>query len=131
MLAQARAAGVASHVYTTSASQLQSARAALGDRARPLAGKPRASKDSDQLYYLRRSPLRYVPLTPLQATRVNAALGANSDPATWMSPRQVALAKRIQDALESDADRLSGLERPGAIPGLAAYETRLVERLAQ
>jgi len=38
--------------------------------------------------YLRGSRLERLALTPLQRTRVNAALGLGSDPLRWLSPRQ-------------------------------------------
>ncbi len=108
--------------------QLEVARAKVGDAALKLVGEPRASKDSDQLYYLARSPLRYLPLTPLQARRVNGALGSKRNPSDWLSPRQLELASELEQV---DKKRLAGLERPASIPALVGYEVRLRKQLAQ
>ncbi|MEQ9323688.1 MAG: VPGUxxT family thioredoxin-like (seleno)protein, type 2, partial [Polyangiaceae bacterium] len=52
------------------------------------AGVARPASDSDRKYHLGRTRWRYVPLTPWQASRVNAALGRSQDPMKWVSPRQ-------------------------------------------
>ena len=49
---------------------------------------PRPAKASDDKRHLQRSPLRALELTPLQQTRVNAALAAGEDATRWLSPRQ-------------------------------------------
>jgi len=95
LLASAEASDCAARVYTTTDGQLALARAKLGERAAPLAGALERAKDEDQLYYLRKSPLRALDLTPLQQRRVNAALGLERDPAAWLSPRQLARAQEL------------------------------------
>lgn len=45
---------------------------------------------ANQKYYLRDSPLARLDLTPLQATRVNAALASGGDAIEFLSPRQKA-----------------------------------------
>lgn len=97
LLASAQANDCAKFVYTTTGEQLTQARAAVGDRARALEGEVRRSKDSDQLYYLRKSPLWKLGLSELQAVRVNAALGRKQDPAAWLSPRQIERAKELEE----------------------------------
>ncbi|MEZ4442005.1 MAG: VPGUxxT family thioredoxin-like (seleno)protein, type 2 [Polyangiaceae bacterium] len=114
--------------HTISADELQAAsrRQGCGDLvARPRPARP--ADDSDQKIHLARSRYRYLPLTPLQATRVNAALGKGSNPRRWLSPRQIALYDRIASA---DAARLDGLERPESTGALASYSHRLTLRLA-
>lgn len=51
--------------------------------------------DGDPQYYLSRNSLRHLPMTPLQATRVNAALGTEGNPERFLSPRQIELAAMI------------------------------------
>jgi hypothetical protein len=97
LLASAEASDCATSVYTTTDAQLKAARARVGARARPLEGQVRRSKESDQLYYLRKSALRHLDLTPLQSLRVNAALGRKERPGKWLSPRQVARAKELEE----------------------------------
>jgi len=117
--------------------RLDAARAALGDLAEPLEVEPRAARASDQLYYLGLSPLRFVPLTPLQATRVNGALGLRvmgvegPEPSRFLSPRQRALAGRIERALDRDGGALDSLARPPSREALASYAARLEARLAE
>jgi len=125
LLASAEESDCATHVYTTTDAQLKTARAAIGKRARPLDGAVKRSKATDQLYYLRKSSLRYLPLTSLQAVRLNSALGLDQDPSRWLSPRQSALAQEVEHA----STKLNGLERPTDPLQLGAYELELRRRL--
>ena len=117
------------HVYETSDEQLKVARERLGERVSRLGEELRAGKASDQLYYLGRSHLRYVPLTPVQARRVNGALGAKGDPLHYLSTRQAALAGRIAAALAKQADALEELTRPARLAELDEYQAALTQRL--
>ncbi|HHH27082.1 MAG TPA: thioredoxin family protein [Polyangiaceae bacterium] len=90
------------------------------------AGAARPASDSDRKYHLGRSRWRYVPLTPWQASRVNAALGRQGDPMKWVSPRQRGLYQRIAEA---NSEVLDGLERPDNLRELAAYQRELLARL--
>ena len=125
LLESAEQSDCTAQVYTTTEAQLKTARAAVGERALPLAGAVRRSKDADQLYYLRKSSLRHLPLTSLQAVRVNSALGLGQDPYQWLSPRQSTLATEV----ERKTAELEGLERPTAPLELGAYELELRRRL--
>lgn len=126
-------------VFASDAAQLELARSKVGERAVLFTGAVREAAAADQLYYLRRSELRFVDLTPAQARQVNAALGARSlgesevgtaaDPEGFLSPRQRELARRVRAALASDAEFGLELERPDAIEELAAYRAELLERL--
>ncbi|MBV6473646.1 MAG: hypothetical protein JPMHGGIA_01939 [Saprospiraceae bacterium] len=76
-----KSAGVALEVYS----------AALSLK---MAGMPHRSpgpfrKDGDTKYYLLNSGYRFVSMTPLQACRVNSAIGNGEDPQTFLSPRQL------------------------------------------
>lgn len=123
----------ASVVYARSDEQLAVARKVVGgERARRSEEAPRAPRDSDRKHYLERSALRHVPLTPLQALKVNAALGLKRDALVLLSPRQRVLYGRVRSALERDPAALGELLRPGAVGALvelAAYEAALVARL--
>ena len=118
-------------VFATSAEQLEVAKKHVGARAERLEQRVRVAKDSDQLYYLRKSYWNYVPLTPLQARKVNAALSrrGSSKPEEHCSPRQRALAASIRSALAKDARALDGLARPNEISELDEYELQLRKRL--
>jgi len=88
----------ASRVFARSGEQLREAGRVVGERAVRSDEPARDAAASDQKYYLQHSPLQSLPLTPLQATRVNAALAAGEDPAQWLSPRQRTLAARAPKA---------------------------------
>ncbi|MEN0060710.1 MAG: VPGUxxT family thioredoxin-like (seleno)protein, type 2 [Myxococcota bacterium] len=78
---------------TTSRATLD-AYAARGN-ATPLDASFRASAKDDR-YRIRRTTWAAVPMTPAQASRVNAAVGAGEDPSRWLSPRQRALHERAK-----------------------------------
>jgi len=79
-------------VWTTTDAQLDAARRAVGERAQAYATREPlqpARQDSEQQHYLHKSPLRFVPMTRPQATRVNAALRRGPAGASrWLSPAQ-------------------------------------------
>ena len=50
---------------------------------------------SDVHYYLKKSKYRFIPLTELQKTKINSALGSNSSPEKYLSPRQAKWVKEI------------------------------------
>ena len=80
---------------------------------------------SDHLHALAAAPLRWLPLTPMQAMRVNAALAAGRDGLECLSPRQRELAERAATLAPNASRKLAGLTRPDDLDGLAAYERRL------
>ncbi len=58
-------------------------------------GKFRA--DGEPKYYIYKSDYRYLPMTNLQALKVNAALSKQVSPNEYLSPRQLELLKRLKD----------------------------------
>lgn len=125
----ARRADCCDHVYTHTPQQAT----ALAERsdASALPARARDAKADDRKFALNRSPMRLLPLTPMQATKVNAALRLGKDPSAWITPRQAALLERVQKQLARDAESLEGLERPAAIDDLLDYERDLRRRLAK
>ena len=85
----------------------------------------RKAPASEPLHRLRRSPLRLLPLTPMQARRVDAALTADGDPSAHLSPRQSLLRTRILRALRIDGQALQGMTRPEHIEELPGYQATL------
>lgn len=124
LLDAAREVQCASKVFTTNGEQAAACKE-RGLACAALTGAPRSAEESDHLHDLRSSPLRYLPLTPLQALRVNAALGNGTQPEIWLAPSQVELASSVSAVAREDADRLEGLERPDEVAALAGYEQRL------
>lgn len=132
-------------VFATSDAQLATARAKVGERAERFDAKAHGNlrdvEPRERLYYLGRSHLRFVPLTPKQARQVNAALGAKvlgtqasragaePEPESYLSPRQRTLAARVALVLEREPRALTDLVRPDDIAALAGYTTRLERAL--
>lgn len=52
--------------------------------------------DKDPQYYLKRSNYKYLPLSAIQKTKINAALVANVDPNKYLSPKQKLWLKEIE-----------------------------------
>ena len=50
-------------------------------------GKYRTDKDPQ--YYLKNSKYKYLPLSDIQKSRINAALGQRQDPSVYLSPTQM------------------------------------------
>ena len=90
-----------------------------------------AAPESDQKRHLRFSTLRFVPLTAVQAARVDAALAAKGDALRWLSPRQREMAAQVALLLARDSHALDGFVRPERAEALAGYQHRLSARLAQ
>jgi len=65
------------------------------EQRRAVANEPRCdaaiTADAEPKYYLSLTTYRFVPMTPAQASRVNAALARRDDPNAWLSPRQLRL----------------------------------------
>ena len=65
--------------------------------------------DKEPKYYLSRTNLRFVPMTPLQAARVNATVRAG-DPAGYLAPSQIDLLRRIEAAPEAGWKSMIGVD---------------------
>ncbi len=55
-------------------------------------------KDKESKYFLQHSPLKYIPMTPLQSTKINSALAYKEDYLPLLSPIQKALLKKVNSA---------------------------------
>lgn len=130
LIKEAKKFQCASNVYVSSSDDLTVAKKEVGQLAALRKGKVRDAKASDQKFALGRSPLRYLPLTPWQATKVNAALRLGKDNDKWLSPRQLKLAKKVKAALKKDRNSLKGLKRPPSLAGLTEYQRKLEAKLA-
>ena len=130
LLEAAMKKGCASRAWTTTEAQAKVAAKRLESRATALTEKLRDAKESDQLYYLSRAAMNYLPLTPLQARRVNGAMYLRTNPEKWLSPRQLAQLKRVEAKLNKEATALKGFVRPTEIGELAAYSAKLDKAIA-
>ena len=91
---QARRHDMAGRVYARNRDQLRVAEASVGSAAQLVRDPIRP--DREPKYYLAQTPLKYVPMTKLQAARVNAAVGSRSDFNRYLSPRQISLLQLIR-----------------------------------
>ncbi len=85
----AKSQGCALRVFAENDSQRNIASVIVGRAAVSSAGAVRP--DGEPKYYLSHTPLKFVPLSATQASRVNAAIGAGINPEKFLSPRQVDL----------------------------------------
>ena len=94
LLKSANQASCASHVFTDDAKQAKASESVMGKGAASDTGKFR--QDREPKYYLGKTIYRFVPMTQLQAVKVNSLIGQRQLPDTLLSPRQLALLKAIQ-----------------------------------
>jgi hypothetical protein len=93
LLDQAMQAGCATRAFTRDDRQQAAAARRLGGSA--VRSKEAIRPDREPKYYLSKTPLRHLPMTPVQAARVNAALGRNGQAEGFLSPRQLELLGKI------------------------------------
>lgn len=100
LVRSARQRKCASRVYARTDAQ-QSVAAAIAGQA-VVRSDEAIRADGEPKYYLGRSPMRFVPMTSLQAGRVNAALGTGGEPRSWLSPRQHELLAIIEQRPQAE-----------------------------
>lgn len=86
---------VADHVFVNDGNQKNVAEKAVGKSS--LSDVSNFRPDHDPKHYLSQTIYRYVPMTSLQASRANAAIGSGSSPDDYLSPRQLELLKYIKN----------------------------------
>jgi hypothetical protein len=133
LLETAKSFECASKVYAHTAEQLLLAKKKVGIQA--VAVKHEKSitdaKPSDQKYYLIQTPLKYLPLTETQATKINASLKSKrNDYQKWLSPRQLALFKRVKALVKQNSEALADWHYPPESQ-LVEYASRLEKRLSE
>lgn len=129
LIESARAMDCARAVYAHTTRDLVHARELVGDLARPAPGRAEVVADDQVKYALKRIPMARLPLTPLQATRINAAIRLESGPRRWLSPRQLSLLDAAKRLLEEDPDALNSFLPPDKLSLLGEYQSRLEDRL--
>ncbi|MGB7291938.1 MAG: VPGUxxT family thioredoxin-like (seleno)protein, type 2 [Thermodesulfobacteriota bacterium] len=86
---------VADHVFVNDGNQKNVAEKVVGKSS--LSDVSNFRPDHDPKHYLSQTIYRYVPMTSLQASRANAAIGSGSSPDDYLSPRQLELLKYIKN----------------------------------
>ncbi len=130
LLATAQKFECASKVFAHSEAQLKTAMNTVGDKASKVDGAMRDAKASDQKYYLLQTRYRHLPMTELQATKVNANLAANKPVDGLLSPRQRALFAQIEAILKGDRNAFDDFVSPNDSTQLAGYANKLVKKIA-
>ncbi len=95
LLKTAKKNRVASHVYTNNKAHKKIANNIVGKGSVSALGTFRA--DSEPKYYMSKTPYRFIPMTPLQASRVNSAIGFRQSPDKFLSERQTQLLSYIKN----------------------------------
>lgn len=120
---------VARHVYTDSSTQKKIAEDILGSESVSDNGNFRP--DSQPKYYMSKTPYRFIPMTPLQASKVNSAIGFKSSPDKFLSERQLMLLNFVK--ANPDKNRKSQIENKDFIAAwnqaFSQVETRLTKKL--
>lgn len=129
LLEKAQSFECASKVFAHTDDQFRIANALVPDRAARATGNTRDAKSSDQLYYLKQTPLRHLPLTSLQATKINALVKQRQPVDPILSPRQLQLLKQIRQVLSQNRSALSDYTFPADQQKLSAYHRKLAEEL--
>ncbi|KAA3606016.1 MAG: hypothetical protein DWQ01_17625 [Planctomycetota bacterium] len=115
----------AQQVIATNQTQFVQAKQLVGERALREGPPWRPVEFGERKYHLKQSVLQYLPLTPMQAVKVNVALGRRQDPSPWLSPGQVRLAHRLRSLEESALKALKTWQAPEVLAELPAYSARL------
>ncbi len=98
LIARADKVGCATHVWASTAAELEVARSIVGNRARSLEGSVRAAAETDDLRRLKASrTLSRLKLTRTDCMRVNAQLSLEgADPRSALSPLQIAALRAME-----------------------------------
>ena len=119
----------ASKVFAHTPEQLTIAKQKVGNKVELASGKVKDAKASDQKYYLTKTPYRHLPLTAIQATKINALAKTRRSPAPILSPRQKALLKQISEFKKSNPNGLNQLQFPNDQSQLGDYQAKLVQAI--
>ena len=97
-----------SHIYTNDASEKAIAKKVVGESS--ISNESKFRLDKDVKYYLSKTHYRFVPMTEMQAARVNSQIGQGKSFTDYLSPRQIALAKKIKDNPERNWESAVNVE---------------------
>jgi hypothetical protein len=131
LLRKAQELECATAVFARDSAQLEGVKrqAKLDVRLQSDAEPFRDAQTSDQHYYLRKHAARWLPLTTIQATKINAAIPADMEIAEWLSPRQLKLLERISEILAENPLAFDGLTELPDEADLVPHARRLNDRI--
>ncbi len=133
LLEQARCVKGPSTAYVYDPKSLDVAKKVVGKDAVLTKTAARVAKTSDQKYYLRQTPYFLLPLTEVQAARLNAIAGdkrSKRDPRAWLSPSQLALLADVVKLSQSRREQLQQLTPTRDAKNFASYTAALRRALA-
>jgi len=93
--------------------------------------EPTDTSTTQQYHLARHKAYHLLPLTALQATKVNAALAAGEDPDPWLSPSQLEMKQRIDAQISKQPKALSRLTPDRSPASLVGYNHQLETALRQ
>ncbi len=129
----ARAMACYRKVYARSPGQAQAAAGGAGADVASSAEPVYTAGNQQQYHLWLRKAWHLVPLTQLQATKVNAALLRQESPDRYLSPSQIAIQRRLQAMYDRDVWSLDDTEAAVAVnrspDGLADYSRRIQRAL--
>jgi hypothetical protein len=120
----------AGRVFARSDSQLDVARIIVGDAA-VRSDLPVDTSTTQQKHLSSRLSYWYLPLTALQATKVNSALASKEDPAPLLSPGQASLREEVLRVLKEDIGFFEGFKPDRSKGGIEGYFEALKKRLGE
>lgn len=85
---------MASAIFTRTNAQQKIAKSILGDKAQ--ISNKEIRPDREPKYYTLNTIVKYLPMTDIQAARVNSAIGKRANFEQYLSPKQIALLKTIK-----------------------------------
>ncbi len=112
LLNRARHGQVADHVFVNDGNQKNVAEKVVGKSS--VSDITDFRPDSDPKHYLSQTIYKYIPMTSLQASRVNAAIGSDASPDNYLSPRQLELLKYVKNHPEIKWQSTVDLDFPDA-----------------
>lgn len=95
LVSSAKEQQCASQVYTETENQKKAAGKVLS--ANDIADAKAFRLDSEPKYYLSKTTYRFVPMTQLQAAKVNSAIGSGQSPDTFLSTAQLKVLQQIKN----------------------------------
>lgn len=99
--------GCANQFYARSSDEFDRAKA-IAPKATIRSTRSVRTSTKDDKYQLRHSLWRFVPMTPLQATRANHLIGRGQDPSAAFSPRQREIYQAVQKNPQGGWQNLAG-----------------------
>jgi len=64
----------------------------------PIAGRSYRYSDEDHLFYLQRTNYKYLPLTEIQKTKINSAVGSGFSGKQYLSPKQLKWLEKLENS---------------------------------